>query len=218
MITKNNNYFKNRGVNFIKPVPFFGNMLDVTFSRRNFIEILQYSYDKFSESNFFGLFEYTSPVYVIRNTELIKKIAIKDFDHFTNHRITLEAEVEPIFGRIMFFTKDQRWKDMRSTISPAFTGSKIRKMFHLIDECSKQSCDYLMRNVNKEFELKDLFGRIGNDVMATCAFGLSVDSLDNPKNEFYKRAKEMSNFAGFTAIKMLLSNTYPKIMKVMVAT
>lgn len=214
VITKKNNYFKDRGVKFIKPIPIFGNMWDVTFCRRNFMEIIQESYDKFAKSCFFGLFEYTAPVYVIRNPELIKKIAIKDFDHFTNHRITLDREVEPIFGRIMFFSRDQKWKDMRSTISPAFTGSKMRNMFPLIDFCAKQSCEYLMRNSKKEFELKELFGRIGNDVMATCAFGLSVDSLDHPNNEFYLRAKETSNFTGFNAFKFLLTCNYPTIMKV----
>lgn len=214
VITKKNNFFKDRGVMCIKPIPLFGSMWDVTFYKRNFMEIIQESYDKFSESCFFGLFEYTTPVYIIRNPELIKQIAIKDFDHFTNHRITLDSEVEPILGRVMFFSKDQKWKDMRSTISPAFTGSKMRKMFPLIDFCAKQSCDFLMRNSNKELELKELFGRIGNDVMATCAFGLSVDSLDHPNNEFYLRAKEASNFTGFSSFKFLLTCNYPTIMKV----
>lgn len=50
MITKRNNYFKERGVHFLKPIPFFGNMFDVSISRRNLPQIIQNSYDKFSES------------------------------------------------------------------------------------------------------------------------------------------------------------------------
>ena len=37
----------------------------------------------------------------------------------------------------------QRWKDMRSTLSPAFTSSKMRNMFVLITECGQQLCDFL---------------------------------------------------------------------------
>lgn len=50
LITKKNNYFKERGVNFLKPIPFFGNMFDVSISRRNLPQIIQHSYDKFAES------------------------------------------------------------------------------------------------------------------------------------------------------------------------
>lgn len=160
------------------------------------------------------MFEYTSPVYVVRNPDLIKKIGIKDFDHFTNHRINFDPDVEPVFGKIMFFTKDQRWKDMRSSISPAFTGSKIRKMFHLIDQCAKQSCDHLQKTIGQEYELRDLFGRIGNDVIATCSFGININSLDDPNNEFYEIAKDAANFSGFKGFKSILTNSYPKIMKV----
>lgn len=50
MFTKKFNYFKERGVNFIKPLPLFGNMFDVSISRRNLPQIIQHSYDKFSQS------------------------------------------------------------------------------------------------------------------------------------------------------------------------
>jgi len=37
----------------------------------------------------------------------------------------------------------QKWKDMRSTLSPAFTSSKMRNMFVLITECGKQLGEFL---------------------------------------------------------------------------
>jgi cytochrome P450 len=37
----------------------------------------------------------------------------------------------------------QRWKDMRSTLSPAFTSSKMKNMFVLMTECGRQLSEFL---------------------------------------------------------------------------
>jgi cytochrome P450 family 9 len=41
--------------------------------------------------------------------------------------------------------------------------------------------------------MKDLFTRYTNDVIATAAFGVGVDSLMEPSNEFYSMGKEITN-------------------------
>nr|CAD7430894.1 unnamed protein product [Timema monikensis] len=43
-------------------------------------------------------------------------------------------------------------------------------------------------------EMKDFFSRYANDIIATSAFGVSVDSFNNPKNEFYLVGKQLTNF------------------------
>lgn len=50
LMTRKLNFFKDRGVNYIKPLPIVGNMLDVLRSKRNLPEILQSLYDKFPNS------------------------------------------------------------------------------------------------------------------------------------------------------------------------
>jgi cytochrome P450 family 9 len=63
-------------------------------------------------------------------------------------------------------------------------------------------------------EMKDLFTRYTNDVIATSAFGIEVDSLSNPKNEFYEMGKDVSNFRGVRSLIFIGYMMSPKLMKV----
>jgi hypothetical protein len=63
-------------------------------------------------------------------------------------------------------------------------------------------------------EVKDLFGRYVNDVIATTAFGLIIDSLNHQNNHFYKMGLKSSNFTELQIFKVTFFSTYPKLMKV----
>jgi cytochrome P450 family 9 len=63
-------------------------------------------------------------------------------------------------------------------------------------------------------EMKDLFTRYTNDVIATSAFGISCDSLNNPGNEFYAMGRYVTNFNGIRAIILFGYMFSPKLMKV----
>lgn len=42
---------------------------------------------------------FRQPVLVIRDPELIRKITIKDFDHFSNRNGIIDPETDPLFGK-----------------------------------------------------------------------------------------------------------------------
>jgi hypothetical protein len=63
-------------------------------------------------------------------------------------------------------------------------------------------------------EMKDLFTRYANDVIATSAFGIACDSLNNPKNEFYEMGRDVTNFGGVRALIFFGYMLSPKLMKV----
>ena len=60
-------------------------------------------------------------------------------------------------------------------------------------------------------ELKEFFTRYTNDVIATTAFGIGVDSLKQPKNEFFLKGQEATNFGPLRFIGLL---AFPKLMVV----
>jgi hypothetical protein len=46
----------------------------------------------------------------------------------------------------------QRWRDMRATLSPVFTSSKMKTMFVLVSECSEQLIDFLEQSYQQPEE------------------------------------------------------------------
>lgn len=108
---------------------------------------------------------------------------------------------------------------MRSTLSPAFTGSKMREMFKLVAKVSKQGTMTLKEKIvsdaiSNEVEFKELSSKFTVDNIATCAFGIEVNSFENPDNHFQSIAKEFTNFSNFkTVLKFAGYLVAPWLMK-----
>uniref|UniRef100_A0A1B0CWX8 Cytochrome n=1 Tax=Lutzomyia longipalpis TaxID=7200 RepID=A0A1B0CWX8_LUTLO len=209
--------FEKRGIKFMTPLPLIGNFKGLVLQTMNFSDAMKDFYNHFPTEKFFGIFEFRKPAIVIRDPELIKQIGVKDFDHFLDHRGNIDENHEPLFGRNLVALKGQRWKDMRSTLSPAFTGSKMRQMFQLVSECCADTLKYLEKEAKDgkplETDLKDLFTRFTNDVIATSAFGIKVDSLKDKENEFYMYGKSATDFSGINSLKFFSIIQFPKLSK-----
>lgn len=112
--------------------------------------------------------------------------------------------------------KGQKWKEMRSTLSPVFTGKKMRLMFDLVTDCSDQVSKHFLEKCldgsKIVLDMKDTFSRFTNDVIATCSFGIQVDSFKHPENDFFTIGKSVTNFNQFfTVIKFMIFRTMPKV-------
>lgn len=108
-----------------------------------------------------------------------------------------------------------KWRNMRATLSPAFTGSKMRLMFNLINDESLQFVNYF-REQNKpivERDMKDIFSRVTNDVLASCAFGVKVDSMKDPENDFFINGRKAFDFSGFQQLIFFMYSATPRLMK-----
>lgn len=132
------------------------------------------------------------PIYVLRDPELYKQIAIKNFDSFVDHRFIIEPQMDSLMGNTLFLMRGEKWRKMRSTLTPAFTGSKLRHMFELVRDCAVEAKNYLIDTqfpsvgVETSIEITDFYSRLTNDTIANCAFGLKINSLIDRKNEFFE--------------------------------
>ena len=165
-----------------------------------------------------GMFEGRKPMFFIKDPALVKQMAVKDFEHFLNHRKLISDITDPLFGKSLPLLQGQKWKDMRSTLSPAFTGSKMRLMFDLVTECGKNSTktlkEQILRTGNNKFEMRELLCKFTVDMIATCAFGLEVNSFKDPENDFQRITSLATAFTKpIAAIKMMAYQLVPKFVE-----
>lgn len=104
---------------------------------------------------------------------------------------------------------------MRSTLSPSFTSSKMKIIFTLMADCAKDYADYFMKQDKIiSIELRDITTRYTNDVIASTAFGIKCDSINDKENEFYMMGKKITSFTFTKTIRIFLYSTVPQLCKV----
>jgi len=216
-ILKDLNFFKKHNIPYKTPFPILGNMVELILHRESVVDFVNNIYKLHPEAKYVGMFDMTNPVIVLRDPELIKSIALKNFDLFPHHRSFIEEDQDPLFGKNLFSLKGERWRQVRSLLSPAFTSSKMKSMFILMSDCAAKFSNYLaqMPAEKRIMETKEVFTRYTNDVIATCAFGIIVDSMRNPNNEFYVNGREATTFNNLSLIKFFIFRSLPWVAKVL---
>jgi cytochrome P450 family 9 len=164
------------------------------------------------------MFQFRTPFFFLRDPDLIKHMAIKDFDHFTDHRGIINPEVDPMFGASLFSLTGTKWKHMRSSLSPIFTGSKMRHMFQCVSNCGASMVSTLRQEASvggaQTYEVKETFARFTNDVIASTAFGIEVNSFEEKDNDFFTLGKRISNFTSVaTGLKIVAHLFLPWLMR-----
>ncbi|KAK5641584.1 hypothetical protein RI129_010131 [Pyrocoelia pectoralis] len=177
---------------------------------------LKVLYKESPNARYTGVYQLASRSLLIKDPELIKQITVKDFDHFMDHNQVLFEDSEPLWSKNLMSLRGERWKEMRATLSPSFTSSKMKAMFHIILECAQNFVKHF-RSDGEEIvtvEFKDIFTRFTNDVIASASFGIVCDSLKERDNEFYKMGRLATNFTGFwKGISFLILLSMPRLAK-----
>nr|XP_026493625.1 probable cytochrome P450 9f2 [Vanessa tameamea] len=206
-------YFEEKGVKYVAGIPVFGNVFKSTFQYKHLFDDLDAVYKAFPDEKYVGYIEGITPIILIRDPELMKAITIKDFDHFVDHKEFFSEEIDSLFGGSLIMMKGDKWHDMRTTLSPAFTGSKMRKMMPFMTEISSNIIEHLKGHLNEDIDVEDLIRRYTNDVIASAAFGLQVNSLKDKDNEFYKTGQGLFHFNIKQRFIFFMSAIFPNLFK-----
>ncbi|CAB0032964.1 unnamed protein product [Trichogramma brassicae] len=200
-------YFDKWGIPYRPGWPFLGNMAEMLVGKRMFAQVYEDIYKEFPDAKYVGLFEFFKTSILVRDPELIKTLSIKNFESFGNRVPFIQASVDPVFGRNLFNLQGEHWKSRRTVLTPTFSSLKLKTMFTLLTDCVEK----FMQGVSKRpaesnigVDIKDLFSKFSNDTMASCFFGFVVDTMKEPDNEFYNRAKHACNLDGYRTLPKLM--------------
>lgn len=112
-----------------------------------------------------------------------------------------------IGGGNLFFLKNPSWKKLRSRLTPIFTSGKIKQMFGLMSDVASEVNTYFLSvqidEKTKTFreEMREIFASYFTDNIASCVFGINVNSMTNPDNDFRLQSRKMFKFTVYRAIE-----------------
>ncbi|KAF4524103.1 hypothetical protein B566_EDAN007686 [Ephemera danica] len=191
--TSNFNHWRDKGVAFVKPYPLLGSMAKVLTLQEHLSECYQKFYNDHSEERFIGFYNVRKPTLMIKDLEIIKNILIKDFSHFTDHGFDFSEENDPLQARNLFNMSGQKWRNMRAKLTPTFTSGRMKAMCPLVIECAEVFEKHLesLADTNVDLDIKDLLARYTTDVIGNCAFGIKVDTINDPQDIFRVQGRKL---------------------------
>ena len=89
-------FWKNRGIPGPKPVFFFGNSMDILFSRLSTADYLRKVYQEFKNEPMFGVYMRRSAILVLKDSELIKDVMVRDFSKFSDRGLIVYERVRHV--------------------------------------------------------------------------------------------------------------------------
>lgn len=207
------NFWKDIGIDGPKPYPVVGNFMPFT---RKSLHIIDEEWGK-KYGRLYGSFMGRHPKLMVADPELIKQVFIKQaHEIFINRQ---DEKLKELFNDETKIIKEalsnasgQKWKDVRSLLSPTFTAARLKQMAPLIAQCSAVTLTNLGRLADEKetFEAKSFFGSYSLDVIASTMFGLQLNSQDDPDNPFVRHAKKAFDISLFS-INMLIFIFFPAL-------
>lgn len=161
-----------------------------------------------------GLYSFLRPVLLITDLYLIRHICIKDFQYFTD-RNTFYNEIHDPLSANLFNVEYEKWRLLRSKLSPTSTSGKMKSMFGTIAAVGNEFVTHLNRSIqiDNEIEINEWLGRFATDVIGTCAFGIECNSLKDPQAEFREMGKKVFDDPKLNAIARTLVNSHRRLAK-----
>nr|QYA71977.1 cytochrome P450 [Anoplophora glabripennis] len=185
-------YWKQRGLDYLEPSIPFGNAFDVVMKKVTLGELFAQHYRQIKEKGLkhAGTFFFWQPIYVPVDSEIIKRILISDFEYFPNHGMYISEEKDPLSTHI-FNMENGKWKNLRAKFPAAFTSARMRKMFLIMENLSKQLKDNLDAYAinGTSLDIKSEISRFTTDIISSCAFGIETNTMKRENDELLKQGR-----------------------------
>lgn len=205
-------------------IPLFGSHWREIFHIETYHDTLKRLYYKYPGERFVVLHEIGGrPEYLIRDPELVRQIAVRDFSSFVDRIGDVHAQTDPIIGNELTNLKTDDWRRIRNVLTSLLSGQKLKQIvIPSLDESKRDLieylCDELKMNDNNALtiDMMDLSTRSVVDGFCLAAFGLKTDSLRQHGNdygfvEFTKSILKHSDSMSRTVYWAII--WFPRIMK-----
>lgn len=208
-------YFSDRRVKFARGLPLLGSAYRSLLGLEPAAISYRRYYRRYPQERFIGLYDLGGkPMYMIRDPKLINQLTTIDFDYFVNPKLSITSKND-LFAHTLFGMRNSKWREMRAAMNPAFTEKRMKSMHNSIVHCCEQHLNALLEadKIAKMFDARDLFSRYANDIIAAAVFGVELNSLTDPDNDFFKVGSTLAKFHYLDGLKFLANFTFPSLFK-----
>lgn len=203
-------FWENLGIEGPVPEPFFGHTRKIYDPKIGFNICIKEWTKKYG--NYFGIYFFHTPILVVRDQEMLKQIFVKQFNNFIDRWFHANGLLNNgIVQEGVFFKEGADWNRIRRIMSPTFSSGKLKELSHHINRTSHDLVENFGKNsgIRDGIDAKHFFGAFSLDVIAGLAFGLKINSQNNPDISFIKNTKALLTFKTLTKLKVLLSGLIP---------
>lgn len=203
-------YWLRRGLPSIEPSFPFGNFRP-TFLRRASIADRTAALYRQTSAACVGLWIGLRPVLLVRDSQLIREILIKDFAAFHDRGVFSDPQREPLTGNIFALSGD-RWRPLRHKFSPAFTAGKLRTMFPTLVACGGPLERHLRDRADNEnvVEMRELMAQFTANIIASVTFGLDIDCIADPGTAFRHFGRKLLAPGLWNSVRGMVTFFLPK--------
>ncbi|KAG0430365.1 hypothetical protein HPB47_022744 [Ixodes persulcatus] len=131
-----------------------------------------------------GFFNGGTPVLIVKNVDLLKKIQIKDFGNFTCRGVvSAVSKNHNLSRRALTNVPGERWKEVRSLLKPAFKASNMKQVVALQQSCIEELMSVIATKTNsgQSVDMRRIFQNLSFDVITRAAFGARTNIQTSPR-------------------------------------
>lgn len=212
-IRKKFSFFEENGFLHEKPVFPFGNLKGVG-TEFHIVHKFKELYDKFKgKAPAFGMYFSISAPVVVTDLEIVKNVLVRDFDTFHNRGIYNNTKDDPLTAHL-FTIEDDAWKKMRTKLTPTFSSGKMKMMFKTVVNVGDIMVTQLEKEPNLDMiEVKDVLAKFTTDVIGNVAFGLEMNSIQDPDAKFRKMGKKIFKQGKFFQLKVFFMTSFKQLAR-----
>ncbi|XP_063930103.1 probable cytochrome P450 6a23 [Zophobas morio] len=209
-------YWERKKFPYLKPKIPYGNTSSPLRRKENSAIELAHFYEEMKSKGWKhgGLFSVLNPTYMVVDLDYLKNIMTKDFHYFVDRGLYYNEDADPLSAHL-FAIGGEKWRNLRTKVTPTFTSGKMKMMFQTLVDCvpnflAKIESD---RVANAPIDIKETLGCFTTDIIGSCAFGLEFNTFKEENSPFRKYGRQFFQSNKLRMMRSLFLINFPNAAK-----